>query len=217
MALSRDACLAGLRRALQRDREALGLRSAMTMAGARLIDVAEELAEAGVDEFLGVGHDGLSREERFVVEFVRRVAGSGGLIADAVVRRSATRTAATLVRDHAVLREALGGDTGGAARGRLDPDWLCIIWKLFFGDLVETAVAAVIAEGLELAVPVLAVVDPSQAVPEWIAEELIKVLPSPCEHGRQDPSKSLTAVARESLKDTVEGALGSGSPDAGGS
>ena len=186
----------------------------MTVAGARLIDVAEELAEAGVDEFLGVGHDGLSREERFVVEFVRRVAGSGGLIADAVVRRSATRTAATLVRDHAVLREALGGGTGGAARGRLDPDWLCIIWKLFFGDLVETAVAAVIAEQLQMAVPVLAVVDPAQAVPDWIAEELIKVLPSPCDGGRQDSSKSLIAVARDSLEDTVEGALGSGSPDA---
>ncbi len=183
----------------------------MTVAGARLIDVAEELANTSVDEFLGAERGGLSREERFVVEFVRRVAGTGGLVADAVIRRSATRTAATLVREHTALREALGGQD---TRGRLAPDWLCLIWKLFFADLVETAVAAVIAEQLQMAVPVLAVVDPAQAVPDWIAEELIKVLPSPCDGGRQDSLKSLIAVARDSLEDTVEGALGSGSPDA---
>jgi len=214
MSRSRDACLAGLRRALQRDREALGLRSAMTVAGARLIDVAEELANTSVDEFLGAERGGLSREERFVVAFVRRVAGTGGLVADAVIRRSATRTAVTLVREHTALRKALGGRD---VRGRLAPDWLCLIWKLFFADLVETAVAAVIAEELNLAVPVLAVLDPAQAVPQWLAEELIKVMPSPCDDGRQDSSKSLTAVARDSLEDTVEGALGSGSPDAGAS
>jgi hypothetical protein len=106
---------------------------------------------------------------------------------------------------------------GGAARRRLDPDWLCVIWRLFFADLVETVVATVIAEELNLAVPALAVLDPAQAVPEWIAEELIKVLPSPCDEGRHDPAKSLTTVARDSLEDTVEGALGSGSLEAGGS
>lgn len=186
----------------------------MAAAGARLVDVAEELAEVGVDEFLGPDRAGLSREDRFVAAFVQRVAGTGGLIADAVIRRSATRAAATLLREHAAVREAI---RDGAAGRRLNPDWLCVIWKLFFADLVETAVAAVIAEELNLAVPVLAVLDPAEAVPEWIAEELIKVLPSPCDKGRQDPAKPLTAVARDSLEETVEGALGSGSPEAGGS
>jgi hypothetical protein len=86
MAESRDACLAGLRRALQRDPEALGLRRTMTAAGARLVDVAEEIAEARVDEFLGADRADMSREDRFVAAFVRRVAGTGGLGADAVVR-----------------------------------------------------------------------------------------------------------------------------------
>lgn len=212
MAQSRDACLSGLRRAVQREPDALGLRPAMTAAGERLVDVAEELAEAGIDEFLGARHSNISREDRFVAEFVRRVGGTGGLVADAVVRRSATRTAATLLREHAPLRREL---REGAAGGRLDPDWLCVIWKLFFADIVETVVAAVIAEQVHLAVPALAVVDPTQAVPEWVAEKLIKALPSPCDEGRRDSSRSLTAAARDWLEDTVEEALGSGSPDAG--
>lgn len=177
----------------------------MTAAGARLIDVAEELAETGVDEFIGSERADMSREDRFVAAFVHRVAGTGGLVTDAVLRRSATRAAATLVREHAALHEVLRGSAAGR---RLDPDWLCIIWKVFFSDLVETAVAAVIAEHVQMAVPVLAAVDPTQAVPEWIAEELIKVLPSPCDENRQGSAKPLTEVARDSLEDTVEGALG---------
>ncbi|MQA13375.1 MAG: hypothetical protein GEV09_04145 [Pseudonocardiaceae bacterium] len=174
--------------------------------------MAEKLAETGIDEFIGSERVDMSREDRFVAAFVRRVAGAGGLVTDAVLRRSTTRAAATLVRDHAPLREAL---RGGAAGRRLDADWLCVIWKLFFSDLVETAVAAVIAEQVQMAVPVLAVVDPAQAVPEWIAEELIRTLPSPCDERRQDSAKPLTAVARDSLEDTIEGALGSESLDPG--
>ncbi len=214
MAQSRDACLSGLRRVVQRDPDALGLRPAMTTAGKRLVDVAEELAEAGVDEFLGAHRGDMSRADRFVAEFVRRVGGTGGLVADAVTRRSATRIAATLVREHAALREAL---RDGADGGRLDPDWLCVIWKLFFADIVETVVAAVIAEQVHVVVPALAVVDPTHAVPEWIAEKLIKALPSPCDEGRRDSTQPLTAVARGWIEDTVGEALGSGSPDAGAS
>jgi hypothetical protein len=63
MAESRDACLAGLRQALQRDPDALGLRETMTAAGTRLVDVADELAEVGVDEFLGPDRADMSRED----------------------------------------------------------------------------------------------------------------------------------------------------------
>ncbi len=146
----RDDCLLALQRSVREEQDAFGLRPAMTGAGERLVDVAEELAEAGLDEFLGSDRDDMFREDRFVAAFVCRVAGSGGLFVDGVVRRSATRSAVHLVAKHAPLRQALQDRSAG---GRVDPDWLCVIWKLFFADIVETFVAAAVAEHVRLAVP----------------------------------------------------------------
>ena len=64
-----------------------GLREALLTAGSRLVDTLESL-RSGVPGWLDGGEDSAqAREDAFVRGFAGQVAGSGGLVSDAVVRQ----------------------------------------------------------------------------------------------------------------------------------
>ncbi|WP_406042079.1 hypothetical protein OG799_00885 [Micromonospora sp. NBC_00898] len=83
---------------------------------------------------------------------------------------------------------------------------------MFFGELVGEFVHILIAENIKLAMPALMVLDPTDTVAGFAADQIVKVLPDLCAEAtaREPERPRLADVARELLVDTVTEALGLG-------
>ncbi|MDT0542554.1 hypothetical protein [Streptomyces lonegramiae] len=116
------------------------------------------------------GHD--ARTD-FAARLVRAVGGEGGTVADAAVRRAAAATADRMATQHPEVLAADGKGWSG--------DLLCLIYQWFFADVVAEFLRGVIAEKIKLVVPVLPVADPEDHVADWVAEQVLRLVPNPCE------------------------------------
>ncbi|MFJ9107170.1 hypothetical protein [Streptomyces sp. NPDC102283] len=225
--IAEDA-LATLHRTLRADPSAFGLYEAACAAGERLTAVMDTLApgrEADPDTFAGDGRETLTEAGAddsgdgtdFAARFVRAVGGEGGTVADATVRRAAAVTAGRVARQ----------DAGALARGGSDwsGDLLCLLYQWFFADVVTEFLRVAVAEQVKLVVPVLPAADPEDRVADWIAEQVLHLVPSPCEEAAhlaeaaergegevtalEDPADAtLAQVARGLVPRAVGAALG---------
>ncbi|MFE4873619.1 hypothetical protein [Streptomyces sp. NPDC056682] len=109
----------------------------------------------------------------FAARLVRAVGGEGGTIADAAVRRAAAATADRMATQHPEVLAADGKGWSG--------DLLCLIYQWFFADVVAEFLRGVIAEKIKLVVPVLPVADPEDHVADWVASQVLHLVPNPCE------------------------------------
>ncbi|MFI6346052.1 hypothetical protein [Streptomyces sp. NPDC050560] len=183
---------------VREDRTAFGLYDAMCAAARRLT------AETA----------GLAREPDFTARFTVSVGGTGGTVTDAAVRRAAATSA------RCVHEERAKAPTGAGITGEL----FCLLYKLFFADVVAEFVRGAVAESVKGAVPVLHVLDPGDHVADWVADQVMEVLPDPCEETQKlaeaveeaasaaevvaDPLASLADVAYDLIPVAAERALG---------
>jgi hypothetical protein len=193
----------------EQEHDGPGLRQAMRASGRRLVEALDglmrrELSRTSLDPQSSIEE----RRLAFIRSFVEQVAGRGGTFADAAVRRAAVQAAEQLLEDDA-LRAAV--DAGTSAVLPLARDLFCAVYRMFFGNTVEQYLTTVIAEStsayLNAHVPVLPMIDPEGQIGEWIAQNLVPLLPTPC----KAPSASgpaLTALGRELVDETVDRALG---------
>jgi hypothetical protein len=174
--------LAQLHRDLESNPEAYGLRRVATTNGRELVCAARELPRRPVD---GSETDWIQA----LSDFTMSVAGSGGGVADAVVRRAAARAGSRLLDRHGF-------------------EAFCLIYREFFADLVAGFLEAVIAEQIRLALPGIDVVDPTGRVVEWIAAHLVALVPDPCAEAAARPGASVLDVAEELVPRAVDIVLG---------
>lgn len=183
-----------LRDELRRDPDFMALRTTTRTCGQALVDV---LANLGRWSHTTTGLASPSNpEHRFVQWFVDEVAGDCGLIVDALARRAARRTAERLLESSAVRDAVASGDTSDVV---LPDEVFCGLYRLFFADLIEELFRAVIFAKLATVTPVLALVDPARAAALVVTRAL-----SPCAEQERDPSKTLTAIARDMADHIVE-------------
>ncbi|SCL67212.1 hypothetical protein [Micromonospora peucetia] len=191
-----------LRDALLDDPRRFGLRDAAQEGGARLITVLDDLRRPDPPMLRHLDATAsISPQDEFVRRFVDEVGGDGRLIVDAATRRAARRVAERLI---------VPGDPLANTSGRVTGELFCALYRLFFGELVGEFVHILIAENVKLAVPPLVLLDPTDAVAGFVADQVVKVLPDPCAAAteRQTSRTSLADVARDLLVETVTEALG---------
>ncbi|MCG5471440.1 hypothetical protein LADH09A_005433 [Micromonospora sp. LAH09] len=190
-----------LRDALSTDPEAFGIQAAAKQAGERLVELLDDLGRAQASPAANLRTQGDADE--FVRRFVGHVAGDGQLIVDAAIRRAARRVAENLAVPGGPLSEA-------NHPARLTGELFCALYQTFFGEMVGEFVHILIAENVKLAMPALIILDPTDVVADFVAEQVVRVLPSPCaEATRRGPeSAPLADVARGLLATTVTAALG---------
>ncbi|MGW8488395.1 hypothetical protein [Streptomyces sp. NPDC055886] len=181
--IAEDA-LATLHRTLRADPSAFGLYEAACAAGERLTAVMNTMApgpDTEPDPVAGAGRETLTEAGAdnsvdgadFAAHFVRVVGGEGGTVADAAVRRAAAVTAGRIGRQNAGAIAPGGSDGSG--------DLLCLLYQWFFADVVTEFLRVAVAEQVKLVVPVLPPADPEDHVADWIAEQVLRLVPSPCE------------------------------------
>lgn len=172
-----------LHRDLERDSEAYGLRRDGTMRGQAFVRAVRELEGRVSDDLSEAGG------AQGVAAFTISVAGSGGSVVDAVVRRAAARAGQRLL-------------------GQCGTELFCVVYREFFADLVAGFLQVAIAEQIRLVVPGLDIVDPTGRVAEWIADHLMALVPDPCSEAVGRPGTSVLDVAEELVPRAVDTVLG---------
>ena len=102
---------AALAAAVCQDPSAFGLRDRLLASGSRLVDTLEALRAGTADWFPLEAGSPEARQAGFVRAFTQRVAGSGGLVADAAVRKAAVSCAQELLSGSAQLQQAIRSGT----------------------------------------------------------------------------------------------------------
>jgi hypothetical protein len=178
----------------------------MQASGVRLVNTLDRIAYYGLGAATPL--DPAQRRLAFVTGFVDEVAGRGGTFADAAVRKAAAQAAEQLLNDQAIRQAIDAGADDGLSIPR---DLFCAVYRMFFAHAVEQFLTTVIAEGattfLVAHVPVLPAIDPGGQIAEWIAQDLVAMLPTPC----KDPAAtgpSLADLPHSLLSETVDRALG---------
>jgi hypothetical protein len=202
--------LHALHETMRADSSAFSLHDAACTAGERLADVMGSLAKAApksTDEFLTL--------------LTEEVGGDGGTLTDAALRRGAAAAGREVLELHPELDDEMRTGSSGFAS-----DILCDLYQLFFADVVSEFLRSVIAEHVNLAVPVLIATDPEGRIAGWVAEQVLTLVPSPCEEAAavtgpeavdtaeagmgyaQDPGSALPEIARRLVPRTVGRVLG---------
>lgn len=203
------AFLGALESELCADPDSFGLRRTTRHSGRQLVDLLDSLDRQGV-EALG-STDGAAPEERrtlFHERFAAEVAGLGRSTTDFVVRRAAVRSAERLLDGSPVLRHAVESGRGDGSGGVSD-ELFCAIYQWFFADAVAGLLEAVIVGHIQLTVPVLPMVDPTDSIVGWIADEIVSSIPTPCsEKEDKGYESSLVDLGRDLVGEAIERALG---------
>lgn len=176
-----------LRHDLQKDLAAYGLLEASTSATARLVDLLAPDAR-GVRQISVSGATREERETSFLVGITGAVGGSGVGVGDAIVRRATVATGRRILAESAVRDQI---DDPSNSNITFSGDLFCLIYKLFLGDVVSSAIQTIIQEKIRLFFPILRLTDPIVPISSWIANEVTSLIPDPCaeayDHGIEKP------------------------------
>ncbi|MFF3224627.1 hypothetical protein ACFYV7_17675 [Nocardia suismassiliense] len=187
--------------------DAFDLRLALSAAGANLVNVLEDLSTTGatVTEDLPEG-TAAARETAYIQWLVCRVCGAGGTATDSVIRRSAVYCGRYML-DNDRFRRAIDGEDAGY---RLSGELLCEVYQLFFAQAFEEFLKSLVTAKIVLWLPILQVIDPAGVIADWVADNIVKHIPNPCEEaaGRGGHDASLPELARGLLEETVRRVLG---------
>lgn len=197
------------RRDLRTDPEAYGLREATERAADRLVD-AFAPDEHGARRIPISGATRTDRETSFLSHFTAAVGGGGSGVGDAIVRRAAVTTGRTVLDEPAVRAQI---DDPNASSVTFTGELFCLIYKLFLGDVVSSAIQTIIREKIRLLVPILRLTDPVVNISGWIAQKITSVIPDPCteayDSGVEGP---LVGVGHDLVAPAVLRALGLDGP-----
>jgi hypothetical protein len=203
-----DRYRAALAAELVGDPAAFGLRDALRTAGSRLVDTLESL-RAGEPGWLNAEEKSAqAREDAFVRGFASQVAGSGGLVCDAAVRRAAVASAQAILKTPGPLQDAirLGKPIEGAW---ISDELFCLVFQLFFKDALAQFVTVIVAGKVRLAFPLLHTVDPAGKIADWVGQQAAACIPDPCQKGSALADRpSLADLARGLVGESVDRALG---------
>ncbi|WP_067529236.1 hypothetical protein [Nocardia uniformis] len=205
-----------LNQTLRADPDAFGLRQGLIIAGTNLIDVLDDLSETGLAAFgLPLDAPADMRETAIVQELVVRVCGAGATPTDSVIRRAVVRCGRAMLQDDRFARGIENADIEYRMSGVL----LCEIYQLFFVHVVEEFIKSVVAAKITLWFPVVQVIDPSGVIADWVASNIVGLIPSPCDEtgGAEKEGTSLADLARGLLEETVRRVLGLSTDEMGGS
>lgn len=219
-----DAYLDLLHETCRGDEDAFGLRETACEAGERLAEVMGTLAALGPAGLAtGTGAAFEDPADAFVAELTRAVAGDGGTLADAAIRRAATTAGRRLLEDHPEIREQLAAAEGGSDGRGFFGELLCLLYRTFFAEVVTEFLRAVVTEKIRLAVPVLALDLSEDPFAERIAARVVELVPDPCEEyaaaaeagaalvddsGEAGAEAALAGAARRLVPRTVRTILG---------
>lgn len=186
--------------ALRKDPAAFDLYATMHDHGRLLVRIAGSLVTTGFDALDPPPPEwSAGDEDWFVYQFARGVAGDGNTLVDAMARRAVVRCAERILREQKSSR----------ADDRLSTELFCLVYRLFFAEMVAEFVRAVVAENIKLAVPGLVLIDPAGHIADWVAGQVVDAIPNPCETGHARGADGLIIdLAADLVKDAVERALG---------
>jgi hypothetical protein len=206
-----EAGRAALTEDLRADSEQFGLMSAMFVAGDRLVNVLEHLLCDGLSVLLPTDAEpDMDTLDLIYVQFVEQVAGHGNLVTDSAVRRAAARCADVLTApDGPVAAAVQRGEAGGQ---RISGELFCLLYDLFFGEVVGQFLKTMITAKIQLAVPVLPVLPfgAGHEIASWAAERVVGLIPNPCEEREQpgNEGETLADLGRKLLGDVIRQSLG---------
>jgi hypothetical protein len=203
-----DRYRAALAAELRGDPAAFGLRDALRTAGTRLVDTLESLRTGTAGWFSCEEESAQAREDEFIRGFADQVAGSGGLVTDAVVRQAAVACAQALLDTPGPLQEAVrdGKPIQGAG---ITGELFCLVFQLFFKDALARFIATIVAGKVRLAFPLLHAIDPAGKIADWVGQQVAALIPDPCEQGETLADKpSLADLANGLIAESVDRALG---------
>lgn len=200
--------LGSLEQTLRNEPDAFGIREAMIDAGGRMVNTLEALRTGRSEWYPLAGGDPADLESSFMQMLVREVAGTGGLAADIVLRRPAAACADELVSAPGPLRDAVLG--GQLVKGPfISGELFCLVFKMFFKESVASFITTMIAGKIQVAMPLLRVVDPAGQIARWVGEQVVARIPDPCEKGADlGEAASLADLARALVTESVDNVLG---------
>ncbi len=203
-----DRYRAALAAELSGDPAAFGLRDALQTAGTRLVDTLESLRTGTAGWFPYREEPTQAREDAFIRGFADQVAGSGGLVTDAVVRQAAVACAQELLKAPGPLQEAVRDGRPIQGTG-ITGELFCLVFQLFFKDALARFITTIIAGKVRLAFPVLHAIDPAGKIADWVGQQVAALIPDPCEQGETLADKpSLADLANGLITESVDRALG---------
>jgi hypothetical protein len=203
-----DRYRAALAAELDHDPAAFGLRDTLQTAGTRLVDTLESLRTGTAGWFSYKEESPQAREDAFISSFTRQVAGSGGLVTDAVVRQAAVACGQELLKTSGPLQEIVrdGKPIQGTA---ISGELFCLIFQLFFKDALARFIMTIVAGKVRLAFPLLHTVDPAGKIADWVGQQVAALIPDPCEEGATLAEKpSLADLAKGLIIESVDRVLG---------
>jgi hypothetical protein len=187
---------------------AFGIRESMIDAGGRLIDTLDELRSGRLERPPAVSSDPQEQASSFIQMMVAEIAGTGNLTMDAVIRNAAIICADELLRTPG---SPGGSDLGGQSVTGLpiSDELFCIVFKIFFKESVAGFITTMIAGKIQIAMPLLHLIDPAGQIAHWVGEQVVAHIPDPCEKGaRLGEGTSLADLARGLVNESVDRALG---------
>jgi hypothetical protein len=203
-----DRYRAALAAELSEDPAAFGLRDALQTTGARLVDTLESLRTGDAGWLSCEEESPEAREDVFVRGFADQVAGSGGLVTDAVVRQAVVTCAQELLKVPGPLQEAIRAGKPIQDIGIAD-DLFCLVFQLFFKDALARFIETIVAGKVRLAFPVLHAIDPAGKISGWVGQQVAALIPNPCEQGEMLADKpTLADLAKGLITESVDRVLG---------
>jgi hypothetical protein len=199
--------LGSLDQTLGDEPDAFGIREAMIDAGGRLVDTLDALHTGHADWSPVAGSDPEDQAFSFMKMLVTEVAGRGGLTTDAVIRKAAAICADELLSAPGPLQDSIlsGQLTNGSF---ISGELFCMVYKLFFKESVAGFITTMIAGKIQVAMPLLHVIDPAGEIAHWAGEQVVGHIPDPCEKGATlGEAASLADLARELVIESVDNVL----------
>ncbi|MFE3142074.1 hypothetical protein [Streptomyces scopuliridis] len=184
-----------LHETLRANPSAFGLLNASGTGGVRLAKVIGSLARTRPDTW-----------DEAVGRLAKEVSGEGGTLADAAVRRAVASAARQTRSRHPDLSPSSYSQAAGGSG--FASDILCDLYQLFFANVVAEFLRFVVAEQVKLAIPVLIAADPEGRMADWIAEQLVELVPSPCEETAEVRELTEAVNTAESLGEAAEDSTG---------
>jgi hypothetical protein len=193
---------------VRNDPDAFMLQETLQRAGARLVHTLESLRYGQPDWFRHTEVEAERRESLFLEGFVRQVAGTGGLVADAMARQAAASCGERLLGSDGPLLRAVR-EAPATDSAYLSDELFCLVFELFFKKALANFVTTIIAGKVSLALPLLHVVDPAGKIAEWAGEQVAARIPDPCKESEGLTDKpSLAELADGLVAETVKRAIG---------
>lgn len=199
---------AALAAVVSQDPSAFGLRDRLLTSGSQLVDTLETIRVGTADWFPVEAGSPEDRQAAFVRAFAQHVAGSGGLVADAAIRKAAVACAQELLNGSAQLQQAIRSGER-IPRAGFPGELFCLIFQLFFKKSLAGFIATIVAGKVKLAFPLLHVIDPAGRIADWAGQQVAALIPDPCEEGaRLAEAPSLGDLARGLVEESADRVLG---------